>query len=600
MAHLLGRYQIRERIGEGAMAYVHRAYDPNIQRELAIKVLKPELRLNKEYASRFLREAKAAGALSHPNIVTIYDVGVADGYPYIAMELLDGRPLDALMAEQRFSIEMAIKIGIQLAEALRYAHALGVIHRDIKPSNILVGPDGSVKLLDFGIARVAEAVERTQVEGVKTQIGQVLGTPRYMSPEQAFGAELDGRSDLFSVGVVLYELVSGKKAFDGASAATLALQITQGDPTALAHLAPDTPRGLQFIINKLMNKRPERRYADGAQLAEALTREQGVLAALAAEAAGRKRRLSLPARTAMAMAAITAVALCLCIGAVQSRQAAAMRQMALTSGSAISSFVASNAALRAVDNATLPPAERDWLPLQAFIRAASADRNVRSIVVADSDGVVRGASDPNLVGRPYRAVAGEPTVAVRDGVRVTQSAGGEAFRFVRPILYAGQRFGTVDVRLSKQELNAAEQLSEALLALLGLAVVVVVGAGSYVSARAVAQPVSRLKTALRDAAKGDLNFRISHHRRDEFGELFDGFNRLAASMQEQLELAESHGMQNGALAARPVAPPPRQVDPNSPFAAPAAPVARDPMAQSGAQPGPQGDPSLNATRILPA
>ncbi len=432
------------------------------------------------------------------------------------------------------------------------------------------------------------------MEGLKTQVGQVLGTPRYMSPEQAFGAELDGRSDLFSVGVVLYELVSGKKAFSGASAATLALQITQGDPTALAQLAPDTPRGLQFIINKLMNKRPDRRYADGAQLAEALIREQGVLAALADEAAGRKRRLSLPARTAMAMAAVTAVALCLCIGAVQNGQSAAMRQMALTSGAAISSFVASNAALRAVDNATLPPAERDWLPVQAFVRAASADRNVRSIVVADSEGVVRGASDPNLVGRPYRAVAGEPTVEARDGVRVTQSAGGEAFRFVRPILYAGQRFGTVDVSLSNQELNAAERLSEALLALLGLAVVVVVGAGSYVSARAVAQPVNRLKTALRDAAKGDLNFRISHHRRDEFGELFDGFNRLAASMQDQLELAESHAMQNAALAARPAAPPPRPVDPNSPFAAPAA-REMAPANQSAAQ----DDPALNATRILP-
>lgn len=592
MAQLLGRYQIRERIGEGAMAYVHRAYDPNIQRELAIKVLKPELRLNKEYASRFLREAKAAGALSHPNIVTIYDVGVADGYPYIAMELLDGRPLDALMAEQRFSIEMVLRIGVQLAEALRYAHALGVVHRDIKPSNIMISRDGSsMKLLDFGIARVAEAVERTQMEGLKTQVGQVLGTPRYMSPEQAFGAELDGRSDLFSVGVVLYELVSGKKAFSGASAATLALQITQGDPTALAQLAPDTPRGLQFIINKLMNKRPERRYPNGAQLAEALIREQGVLAALADEAAGRKRRISLPARTALAMAGVTAVALCLCIGAVQNRQAAAMRQMALTSGGAISSFVASNAALRAVDNATLPAAERDWLPLQAFVRAASADRNVRSIVVADSEGVVRGASDPNLVGRPYRAVAGEPAVETLDGARVTQSAHGQAFRFVRPILYAGQRFGVVDVSLSNQELNAAEQLSEALLALLGLAVVVVVGAGSYVSARAVAKPVSRLKIALRDAAKGDLNFRISHHRRDEFGELFDGFNRLAASMQDQLEAAESHGMQNAALAARPAtAAPPRAVDPNSPFAAPPPPAVREPATASDA---------MNATRILP-
>jgi eukaryotic-like serine/threonine-protein kinase len=271
MLKLVGRYEVQAAIGEGAMADVYRAYDPGIDRVLAIKVLKAEFRQNRQYAARFLREARAAGALSHPNIVTIYDVGEVDGYPYIAMELLEGRPLDQVMQRERLSVESVLAVGTQLGEALNYAHGLGVVHRDIKPSNIMLAPDGrSIKILDFGIARVAEA--EGDAETLKTQIGQVLGTPRYMSPEQALGGALDGRSDLFSAGVVLYELVTGQRAFAGSSAATLALQITQNDPRPIAELAPDCPRGLEFIIGKLLAKKPEKRFATGEELAAALRR----------------------------------------------------------------------------------------------------------------------------------------------------------------------------------------------------------------------------------------------------------------------------------------------------------------------------------------
>ncbi|MEO6338780.1 MAG: serine/threonine-protein kinase, partial [Caulobacteraceae bacterium] len=189
MLELIGRYRIQERIGEGAMADVYRAHDPSINRSLAIKVLKAEFRQNAEYSTRFLREAKAAGALSHRNIVTIYDVGEIDGYPYIVMELLDGDPLNEVMQRiGKFPADQVMSIGQQLSDALRYAHALGVVHRDIKPSNIMFdGRDGSIKLLDFGIARIKEVEGLLETDSLKTQIGQVLGTPRYMSPEQALG-----------------------------------------------------------------------------------------------------------------------------------------------------------------------------------------------------------------------------------------------------------------------------------------------------------------------------------------------------------------------------------------------------------------------------
>lgn len=534
MLELVGRYQIQARIGEGAMADVYRAYDPGIGRVLAIKVLKAEFRENRQYAVRFLREAKAAGALSHPNIVTIYDVGESDGYPYIAMELLDGETLDrAVAGKGRVSAPEALAIGTQLGEALRYAHSVGVVHRDIKPSNIMLAPDGrSIKILDFGIARVAEA--DSEADSLKTQVGQVLGTPRYMSPEQALGEEIDGRSDLFSTGVVLYELVTGERAFAGASAATLALQITQQDPKPIAALAPDCPRGLQFIIDKLLAKKPERRFQDGGQLVEALQREGR---ALEAEQPQRKGYLPIQVRQTLVMSGVTAAALLVSVGLVLSKQDKAMERMALSSGVAIASFVASNAALTAADNATLPPDQRDWAPVNAFVRSATTDANIRQITVVDAEGLIRGASDPEHIGQIYETPRGEKMLQKDAAMTVTSTrlTGGEGgFRFVRPIIYAGRSYGMVDVTVSTAELEAAGALSRWLLAALSLVTLGVVVAVSYAGARLVAAPVARLKQALSDAADGQLDFRISHNRKDEFGELFDGFNRLAAATQERL------------------------------------------------------------------
>ena len=522
------------------MAEVFRAFDPEIGRDLAVKVLKGEFRENAQYAARFLREAKAAGALSHPNIVTIYDVGQDGGYPYIAMELLEGEPLDAVLERYgRLPADDVLSIGLQLVDALSYAHGLGVVHRDIKPSNIVLAPDGrGVKILDFGIARVAEA-HVDEAETLRTQAGQVLGTPRYMSPEQALGQEIDGRSDLFSTGTVLYELLTGRRAFDGSSAATLALQITQQDPPPIADFAPDAPRGLQFIIGKLMAKRPDRRFADGAQAAEAFRREQGALAAARGEARATKRRLPLQVRLSVLMAVITGAVLLAGSTLVVQRQYQAMEQMALTSGTAVAAFVASNVALQAADNASLPPAERDWLPVEAFVKSAVADPNIKRLSVVDAEGVVRASSDPALLGRPHQGFGAEPVLQSRDGTTVTLAGaeGAQDLRFVRPITYAGRDFGLVDVRLSKADLDAAARLSRMLLLALGLIIVGTVIGTSYAVVRALARPVQRLKGALDRAADGDFDFRLSHNRSDEFGELFDSFNRLAATVEARLEPA---------------------------------------------------------------
>jgi serine/threonine protein kinase/HAMP domain-containing protein len=526
---VVGRYVIERRIGEGAMADVYRAHDPSIDRVLAIKVLKPEFRQDLSLVGRFLREARAAGALSHPNIVTIYDVGEADGFPYIAMELLDGVPLDEHLRETgRMPLEAVVRIGRQVAGALDYAHNIGVIHRDIKPSNIMLSRDGrTAKILDFGIARMGEADRaRADAAAARTQFGQVLGTPRYMSPEQAFGLEIDRRSDLFSLGVVLYELITGQTAFAGTSIATLALQITQRKPEPLNKVLPECPRGLQHIVEKLLAKQPEKRFASGAEVADALRREHEALSS----ARDGRRRLPLQLRLTLVMGVVVGLALLLSIATVLSRQYKAMEQMALTSGTAITSFVANNVALRAVENAGLSQSEQDWLPVQAFIAAAARDSDVRQIVMVDSGGVVRGSSDPARVGSRYGAPGGEQQLAESADQLVT-ATGERDFRFVRTIRYAGRPFGKIEVVVARTGLDAAARSSRDLLVGLGLALLIVVLAISYAIGQSVARPVDRLHRALGDAAAGKRDFRISHNRTDAFGELFDAFNGLAESLE---------------------------------------------------------------------
>jgi eukaryotic-like serine/threonine-protein kinase len=534
---LVGRYQIQARIGQGAMANVYRAYDPSIDRVLAIKVLKREYCRNPQFAARFLREARAAGALSHPNIVTIYDVGEIEGFPYIAMELLEGEPLDVIAERQgRFDTADVIDIGCQLADALRYAHAQGVVHRDIKPSNIVLGKDGrSVKILDFGIARVEQCAATQAAEAVRTQIGQVVGTPRYMSPEQALGRELDGRSDLFSVGALLYELVTGRPAFNGASAATLALQITQQDPAPI-DVVPECPRGLRFVIDKLLSKRPEKRYADGALLLDALQREK--IAHVHAQAEIGQRRLPLPVRMAIVTTAITAAVLAVGIGVVLDRQYAAMERVALTSGSSIASFVAANAALPAAENIALAPSERDWVPAQAFVMSAAADPNVTQMLIVDHEGVIQASTAPDLIGARYMAPTGRRLASDRANTFVTtmrSSSGVRSFRFSRPIEYAGHPVGLVEVSVRRTELDAAAFLTRAMLIGLGVLTLALVAGLTIAATKLLLAPLRSLKAALSDAAGGNLDFRISHQRRDELGDLFEAFNALAALVQKRME-----------------------------------------------------------------
>jgi serine/threonine protein kinase len=267
---IAGRYQIVQKLGAGAFGQVFKAKDEILGRMVAIKTIRLEglaaagAGLD-ELMDRFKREAQVSAQLKHPNIVTIYDIGDADGQSYLAMEFIDGVGLERVIASAgRLSLERAASIGAQVADALDFAHKHSVVHRDIKPANIMIEAGDRVKVTDFGIAKVTNSGEHL------TMTGSLLGTPSYMSPEQARGGEIDGRSDLFSVGCVLYEMLAGQKAFRGDSITALIFKIITEEPPPLQSFDPTVPEAMVRIIAKALAKSPETRYQSGRELTEDL------------------------------------------------------------------------------------------------------------------------------------------------------------------------------------------------------------------------------------------------------------------------------------------------------------------------------------------
>lgn len=266
-----GRYEIVKELGRGSMGMVYLAHDPNINREIALKILRPDRVESADFVQRFLKEARAIGRLAHPNIVTVHDVGEDQNTVFIAMELLEGKPLNVHAREYSLSEEQIAGIGIEVASSLDYAHGKGIVHRDIKPPNIMITEGGKVKITDFGIAHIDDPEAAQQ-----TQAGEILGTPNYMSPEQVLGKKVDGRSDLFSLGVILYELLSGVKPFKGENLGSIFNSITSSEPVSLRELKPDATQGLCDVIMKSLSKDPALRYQTGKDMADALnaTREK--------------------------------------------------------------------------------------------------------------------------------------------------------------------------------------------------------------------------------------------------------------------------------------------------------------------------------------
>src|ERR1022692_1263506 len=262
-----GRYEILAELGRGAMGVVYKARDPKINRVVAVKTISlagQPAEEEQEYRERFYREAEAAGRLSHPGIVTIFDVGEEPETraPYIVMEFVGGQSLDKLLSreDRKLPLDTALQLTLELAEALDCAHGQGVVHRDLKPANILLTEEGHAKIADFGVAKLNLANH--------TLAGRALGTPAYMSPEQLSGETVDGRSDLFSLGVILYTILTGYRPFQGNSALTVSYKVVNHDPMPATLLDTELPQGLDHIIARAMAKDPAERYQSGMEMVQ--------------------------------------------------------------------------------------------------------------------------------------------------------------------------------------------------------------------------------------------------------------------------------------------------------------------------------------------
>ncbi len=262
----IGRYDILAELGRGAMGVVYKAYDALLDRTVAIKTLNLSLTGEelKEYEARFYQEAKAMGKITHPNIISLYDVGRSGDHAYITMEYLEGQELRRILdSGSRPGIERIIDVIRQVAEGLSFAHQHQIVHRDIKPSNIMILKSGLVKITDFGIARIPTSA-------IKTLTGMVMGSPQYMSPEQVTGKATDHRTDIFSLGTVLYETLAGSPPFVGENVHAIMFQIVNLNPPPPSTLNPASPKMLDYIVAKMLAKRAESRYQDAAEIAKDL------------------------------------------------------------------------------------------------------------------------------------------------------------------------------------------------------------------------------------------------------------------------------------------------------------------------------------------
>ncbi|MBS1826760.1 MAG: serine/threonine-protein kinase [Acidobacteria bacterium] len=307
----LGQYQLLEKIGAGGMGDVYKARDTRLNRIVAIKVLPPHKVANEDRKRRFIQEAQAASALQHPNIVVIHDINAENGVDYMAMEYIAGKTLDERIPRQGMRLGEALKIAIPIADGLAKAHAAGIIHRDVKPANIIVGDDGIVKILDFGLAKLTEntsgiEADATRAASPRTEDGAILGTVQYMSPEQAESKKLDARSDIFSFGVMLYEMLAGRRPFQGDSLAATLSAVLKEEPKPIENLPAEVDR----ILRRCLRKDPARRFQSMADVKVELeeVREESESGSLESpKAAAPRRSLVIPAAAVVGIAAVAAI-----------------------------------------------------------------------------------------------------------------------------------------------------------------------------------------------------------------------------------------------------------------------------------------------------
>ncbi|MCA1778916.1 MAG: protein kinase, partial [Xanthomonadaceae bacterium] len=525
----IGRYEIVGELGRGSMSIVYEAFDSRIDRHLAIKVLRGRYARDVTARQRFLREARAAGGLAHPNIITVFDVGQSDGLPYLVMELLPGGTLaDWLANNPNTALETArlLDLAGQLASALTYAHQHGVIHRDIKPANIHYEAEaGRIKVMDFGIAAIDRGNQPSDTH-------QLVGTPTHMAPELLLDAPADERSDLYSLGIVLYQLLSGRLPFTANNFEDLAQQIVSHSTEPLAPIRSDTPRELSDLVYRLMALEPQSRPASARQVQEELEEIQS----------GLKRGILLMVRNKSAawrwpLTIGAGVALVLTLGLFQiyTSQQNAMSAATFGYGDALASLVAQETAEALILD--------DTNALSVLVSDFSVNPQIRYLHITDVPGVVQASTNPYLKGETTPVLKGV-AIERQGGNVLVRNSDSELLEFRVPIRFQARRVGEVRLGLDAGTLDATATTTLRMLAVVFsvslLAVVVGLGWLTQRQHRAL----KRLAWGLRRLYRGQSDFRLDDERRDEFAHVFQQFNRLAAHLDHQARGVSRPGAEN--------------------------------------------------------
>jgi serine/threonine protein kinase len=523
----IGRYVIEGILGEGAMSVVYAGFDPDIQRQVAIKCLHREVAADPAYRQRFVAEARAAGHLTHPHILTIFDAGESDdGYSYIAMERLSGETLASRISRDGFpTIPAILDIAEQVAAALEYAHAHGVVHHDIKPENIMLGEGWrQLKVSDFGIA------ERRQIKDAndhpRTEIG---GTPSYMAPEHLRGEPTDSRSDLFSLGVVLYWLVCGKLPWPQTDdMRQLLRQRQRARRPRIQPRDPLTPSMLTDMVSTLLAAKAEARYQRGAEVVEDLRLARREYERLY-EKPLTTRIISLRLRWSGILGIVLSLTLLIGLAAIYAKQNAAVTGLALDFGSSMSRMVANESA----ENLLLG----DRAATRALVESIARNQQIRYLAITDRHGNIIASTEPAQISGKLAALTDQQHQSTNGDIQSYWTDAGSAadqgqmLLFDAPIQYQSATVGQLRLGISDAPLRAAQKTTLwVIIAVLLVTLIAAVGSIYWLSRRLMTM-LDLLGSALLRVARGDFRHRIRLARRDEVGRVFAAFNLMNGALQ---------------------------------------------------------------------
>lgn len=523
----IGRYVIEGILGEGAMSVVYAGFDPDIQRQVAVKCLHREVAADPAYRRRFVAEARAAGHLTHPHILTIFDAGESeDGYSYIAMERLSGETLASRILRDGFpTIPVILEIAEQVAAALEFAHAQGVVHHDIKPENIMLGEGWhQVKVNDFGIAERLRAKDAS--DQPRTEIG---GTPSYMAPEHLRGEPTDSRSDLFSLGVMLYWLVCGKLPWPQTD--DMRQLLRQRQRTRRPRIQPRDPSApsiLTDMVRTLLAARPEARYQRGAEVVEDLRLARREYERLY-EKPLTTRIISLRLRWSGILGIVLSLTLLVGLAAIYAKQNAAVTGLALDFGSSMSRMVANESA----EDLLLG----DKAATRALVESIARNQQIRYLAITDRHGNVIASTQPSQINGKLATLEGKQNRSKNGDIQSYRTdAGnpadqGQMLLFDAPIQYQSATVGQLRLGISDAPLRAAQKTTLwVIIAVLLVTLIAAVGS-IYWLLRRLMTMLDLLGSAMLRVARGDFRHRIRLARRDELGRVFAAFNLMNGALQ---------------------------------------------------------------------